>query len=308
MVDYGIKKSNYWVRYVDATPLRKLADELGISKSKLNSIIEEELKGLIENSYLSKEHTDKKVYEGVLLLDGKYVKVKGFERKIPFVYAVDYYTHDIICGLLFLNESTETFRKLFRILKEIGYPLRYVVCDNVLKSLIPALYYHYPEGVRVQLCLNHYLENYRKILNIRTENTHLAFFNDMYDFLYLKRKVNTYHEYRSLIFRYEKQEIYKNILLDMYGDLEFLFTYTKNSRVPSNTNLIELFNSHLNARLTSTKGFNSFHTAERFLNAWMVRRRTLPFTDCSAKFSYLNNKTSLSITAPSFDYSYLVKQ
>jgi transposase-like protein len=293
---------------MDGTPIRKLANELEMSKSKLSVILGEEMNNLIENSYLSKEYTIKKVYEGILILDGKYVKVKGFDKKIPFIYAVDYYTHDIVCGVLFNSESTESFKKLFRILKEIDYPLRYIVCDNVLRSLIPALYYHYPEGVKVQLCLNHYVENIRNLLRVRTEDTNKAFFKDVYDFLYLKKKVNTYHEYRNLLFKYEKDDICKNILLDMYGDLDFLFTYELDKRIPNNTNLIELFNSHLNARLTITKGFNSFLTAERFLNAWMIRRRTLPFTDCSAKFSYLNNKTSLYFTAPNFDYSYLVKQ
>ena len=65
---------------------------------------------------------------------------------------------------------------------------------------------------------------------------------------------------------------------------------------PNDTNLIELFNSHLNARLKSIKGFKSFESANRWLNAYLIRRRTRPFTSCEGKFAKLNHKCSLEMT------------
>ncbi len=269
-------------------------------------MIDEELSKLIDNNYLSKEYIDKSKYKGILVLDGKYVKVKGFESKIPFIYGVDYESHDIVVSSLCKSESTESFKKVFRILKEIDYLLKVVVCDNVLKSLIPAVKYYYP-NVRIQLCLNHYIENVRTLLNVRTSNEHYIFFEEIYDLLYHKFGGNENHNFKKLLFKYEKDIRYKFILLDIYDDFDFLFTYLDNNRIPNNTNLIELFNSHFNNRITLAKGFNSLNTADRFLNALVVRRRTLPFTDCSAKFSYLNNICSLDYLSSTFPYKEITK-
>jgi len=60
--------------------------------------------------------------------------------------------------------------------------------------------------------------------------------------------------------------------------------------------LIESFNSHLEGRLSTLKGFESFHHADLWLNGHFLRRRMKPFTDCQSKFRRLNGKTSLSQT------------
>ena len=75
-----------------------------------------------------------------------------------------------------------------------------------------------------------------------------------------------------------------------------LFTYKQFKNCPSTNNIIESYNSHLNGRLKTIKGFDSYVSAERWLNAWMIRRRTKAFTDCGAPFKHLNGKCSLSQT------------
>ena len=86
------------------------------------------------------------------------------------------------------------------------------------------------------------------------------------------------------------------IIVDIYKRRRELFSCTNISHCPHDTNLIELFNSHLQARLKSIKGLKSFHGAERFLNAYVLRRRTKPFTDCRGQFKHLNQKCSLQMT------------
>ena len=88
----------------------------------------------------------------------------------------------------------------------------------------------------------------------------------------------------------------QDIIWEIKRRREVLFNYMKVPGCPNNTNLIELFNSHLNARLESMKGFQSFESAKRWLNGWMIRRRTKTFTDCKAKFKYLNKHCSLEFT------------
>ena len=66
---------------------------------------------------------------------------------------------------------------------------------------------------------------------------------------------------------------------------------------PRTNNLIESFNSHLQGRLKTIKGFESFNHAELWLNAYFLRRRTKKFTDCEGKFKSLNGKSSIEITS-----------
>lgn len=75
-----------------------------------------------------------------------------------------------------------------------------------------------------------------------------------------------------------------------------LLAYTQLPAVPTTNNLIESFNSHLEGRLKTIKGFESFGHANVWLNAYFVRRRLKKFTDCQGKFKNLNGKTSIEMS------------
>ena len=89
-------------------------------------------------------------YSGILILDGKYIKVKGFRKAIPFLWALDYLTHDPLIGKLVRAEDTPAFRQIFFALKDMGYPLRAVVVDD-RAGITQALKEAYPRA-KVQLC------------------------------------------------------------------------------------------------------------------------------------------------------------
>ena len=89
---------------------------------------------------------------------------------------------------------------------------------------------------------------------------------------------------------------YKTILKDIDRRKTELFNYLKIPGAPNNTNLIELYNSHLNGRLRTIKGFQDVLSANRWLNAYLIRRRTKTLTDCEGKFKYLNQHCSLEFT------------
>lgn len=234
---------------------------------------------------------------GILIIDGKYIKVKGFKQKIPWLYALDYATHDILFSMVAEAEDIQTFETFFRILKTLNYPLRVVVADD--RSSLPiGLKRIYPE-IPVQLCQNHYLENIRQQLHIRTDATHQHFFNSL--------KLHVFTEYENdeqlndalhhvLTERCEGLEVRQKIVLEISKRRQVLFAYKEISNCPNNTNLIELFNSHFNARLRTLKGFKTEQHALLWLNGLILRRRTKPFTDCSPKFKYLNGKCSLQVS------------
>jgi hypothetical protein len=280
---------------VDGVPFRKLADEYGLSPTKTFRKIEKEMNQLPENSWLSATYCNR--WSGRLVIDGKYVKVKGYDKKIPFIFCIDYLTHDIPVGLLAPSENLAAYVQLFNLIRTIHYPLQIVIADDN-GSAREALKITYP-GVRLQLCNTHYLENIRQFLNIRTDYRYRQFFND----LMIAFKPEHHPQKRNAMLRrlnwmygqyeYKVQET----LVDIMSRYDQLFAYSNRmAKCPNTTNIIESYNSHLEARLKSIKGFNSFKGAERFLNAWMIRRRTKPFTDCGEPFKHLNGYSSLQMS------------
>ncbi len=59
-----------------------------------------QLDTLPDNTALTQEFCDPAKFSGILILDGKFVKVKGHKAKIPFIYAIGYLTHDVPVGIV----------------------------------------------------------------------------------------------------------------------------------------------------------------------------------------------------------------
>lgn len=197
--------------------------------------------------------------------------------------------------LLAPSENYKAYCALFRKLKLLNYPLKTLVCDE-LESIMLAAKTVYPK-VKIQLCTNHYKEGIRRRLRSRTNKEHEHFVKQI-EHLFRKKSVFEYSKYaRKLLSEHGDNLVYQSILRDMDRKHECLIRYLIDKNVPSTTNLVELFNSHLEARLRSMKGFNSFTSAEIWFNAYVVNRRLTPFKECSKKFSYLNGKVGLYFTA-----------
>ena len=256
-----------------------------------------ELGSLPSNTLLTKEVCDPTRFSGILILDGKYVAVKGYSPKIPFLYGIDYLTHDIPLGEVFRAEDEMAFSQYFSRLKELGYNLRAVVADD-RGGLKQALHKVFPYA-RLQLCHNHYLENIRRLLKVRTETKYQHFFNSLRLHVFLEG-TNEQLITRGLVHVMQahagRNKLLIHILMEIHDRYEVLFNYLQVKDCPNNTNLIELYNSHLNGRLKTIKGFQSLASAKQWLNAYLIRRRTKPLTDCEQKFKYLNKHASLELT------------
>lgn len=279
---------------MDGVPYRKLASLYDISHAKAYRQVEAEMDQLPENTYLSAHYCNR--YSGILNLDGKYIKIRGYKKKIPFIYSIDFLSHDLPVGVLGPSENTQVFSKIFRLLKTIGYPLQIVICDDS-EALKIALKQVYPKA-KIQLCHNHYFENIRQLLQIRTVDIYRPFFFALKEAMkpkyhFLKQRAKLSH----VNYQYAKKDpILLSIMADIIRREDELFAYKKIKNCPSTNNIIEGYNSHLQGRLKTIKGFDSYHSAERWLNAWMIRRRTKNFTDCDIPFKHLNGKSSFSMT------------
>ena len=58
------------------------------------------------------------------------MKVRGYPEKIPFIYGIDYLTHDIVVSMLAPSENTVALTQFFALLKRSCYPLQIVVSDD----------------------------------------------------------------------------------------------------------------------------------------------------------------------------------
>lgn len=120
-------------------------------------------------------------------------------------------------------------------------------------------------------------------------------------------------DYQTAIYRIESLENYfwpkrqkmdfpkdhirtiRKSLTDFRENKEYLLNYLKypHLNIPSTTNLVEGFNSQLELRLSSIRGFETETTAKNYLNAWIVKRRFTKFTDCRGQFKKLNRKSPI---------------
>ena len=273
---------------------RTIAEDLKISVGKSYEAYFEVLERLplcidITRNYCSK-------FCGILLVDGKYLKVKGYPKKIPVIYGVDYLTHDIVHFVLGPSENYSLLLKFFSSLKLANYPLQAVVSDDN-QNIPQACLKVYPTAIW-QLCQNHYKHNLRMSLNLANDPTYRMFMKDIETLFKTKFQPEDFKTRASKIYnKYANtDDLCKKVMLDIARRSADLFVYTKLSHIPRTTNLIESFNSHLQGRLKTIKGFQNFKTAKLWLNAYFLKRRLKPFTDCTKQFKKLNGKSSLSQT------------
>lgn len=231
----------------------------------------------------------------ILLVDGKYVKVGRYGREIPVLYGIDYLTHDIPGYRLSPSESYLSWLKYFSSLKLAQYNPSVVVCDdneNIRRAAIKVF-----PAVIIQLCHRHYLVNTRALLDTKNNPNHRVFAEAIKKLISRKRSPEELQVVAGRLVRAFKGDV---IILGILADLErrapLLFAYMKFPRTPRTTNLIECFNSHLEGRLKTIKGFSSFQTADSWLNGYFLKRRLNPFKDCGRPFKKLNGHCSLELT------------
>jgi len=299
-VDFSHTKLNVFdlLKYhLDGLSLRKLSNnELFPKSTRIFELIAPLIKKFPSCLQLTTQHCNMSKFSGKLVFDGTYVSVKGYENKIPLIWGFDYDSHDCPHAMLVPSENYQACVKYFFDLKRIGYNLKYLVCDDNPAIKLAAAYV-YPNVV-IQTCLRHYLENLRKYLGIKSSDKYLNFFNDVKSAIYDKRlcEPELFFEIAKLNNKYNKGQLQRDVLTDITIKRVELTNYHMFENCPRTTNLIEGFNGHLKDRLKSIRGFKSFFTAQDWLNAYVLRRRTTKFKACNGNFKCLNGKAPIEST------------
>lgn len=237
-------------------------------------------------------YCDMSKYSGYLEVDGTYIFVKELRRKIPVFYGQDYLTHDIPHFVLIPSENYQACLMFFRKLREINYPLAYLVCDDN-SAIIMAVKFVFPD-VTIQLCLKHYKESIQRDLNIKSSKKYLDFYLEicsLFDerlcrFEIMQRLPDIYNKYKE-----DRKCLYwiQNIV-----DRQIELTnYHQFENAPNTNNLIEGQNSQFKLRIRKLKGFETFKNARNFINGLILKRRLSKFTDCEKPFKHLNGKTPI---------------
>lgn len=277
--------------HLDGKPLRKIADTAHCNASTIFRKYKNALATLIDNNELTRQYCDR--FCGILVVDGKYVAVKGYEKKIPFLWGVDYLTHDFPVYTFARGESYEAWLKYFGHLKRINYPLQIIICDDN-ENIHRAAEFMFPK-VHIQICHNHFLENIRKALFVRTDPTYQPFVTALKKELFSQKITTQAFQKRAmrLFHRFKEDDKALYWLLKINEYTKKLTAASNIIKAPTTTNIIESFNSHLQGRLKTIKGFQSFLSAKLWLNAYIIKRRFKKFTDCTKKFRHLNGKKSI---------------
>lgn len=229
---------------------------------------------------------------GILVVDGKYIKVKGYERKIPVLYGIDYLTHDIPTYIFSQAENYQTCQSFFTSLRLLNYPLKAVVSDDNI-NIYQAASFIYPKSLS-QICHNHYKEAIRATLAVRTDPTYIPFMQRIEELFEKRRSREEFNHVAGKILAHFKNDPQcVSVLADIQRRLPQLTAYMREKHIPRTTNLIESYNSHLEGRLKTIKGFESFTHADQWLNGYFIKRRLQPFTDCTKHFAKLNGTRSL---------------
>ena len=280
-------------QHLDGASFRSLAAQYNISHTTAYRWCLGELEKLPHCADITRQYQHR--YCGILLVDGKFLKVKGYPKKIPVIYGIDYLTHDIPTFKLAPTESYLTSKRLFESLRLLNYPLRALISDDNT-AIYQACADVYPKCVW-QLCTNHYKENIRRSLNTRTDERYLPFMKDIEFLFSKKRSRDDFNRIAKNIYQsYKLDQVCVAVLLDIQRRQDELMAHLTVQGVPQTNNLIECYNSHLHGRLKTIKGFENYQHAQLWLNGYFLRRRIKKLTDCSGKFRYLNGQCSLGVS------------
>lgn len=259
------------------------------------------LKALPFCADITRKHCSR--FSGILLVDGKFIEVKGYKYKVPVIYGVDFLTHDIPTYVFANSENYHVLKRFFISLRLLNYPLQSFVSDENM-NFPGACFEVYPNACW-QLCTNHLKENIRKSLSVRTNPKYIPFMIGV-EALFKKKISKDYFNKvaKDLLNKHADDELCLRILLDIASKQDNLQAHLFVKHTPTTNNLIECMNSHLQGRLETIKGFESFHHANLWLNGYFIRRRTKRLTDCEGMFKRLNGKTPLQHSSKhSVDFS-----
>ena len=290
-----LDKKQIMIDHLDGLSFRDLSRRHKISSMTAWRICREELKKLPDNNQFTFKYCQN--YSTILVTDGKYFNVVNSRNNPNWIllWSLDYFHHDIPIIDIVPSESYSAWARFFSYFRIIKQNPNLLICDDNT-NLKMAAYNKFP-GVKIQTCHNHFKENIRRNLNVRSDNRYIPFMRRIEDVL--GHKLNNIDMSRRLfaLYRdYREDPVAISVLTNIERSKEQLLGYRGISQAPLTTNIIEGMNGHIEQRLKSICSFQSVTHAKLWFNGLMLKRRLTKFTDCKGKFKYMNGKTGIDRT------------
>ncbi len=283
--------------HLDGLSFRKLAVKYHISKSLAWEICHEELKKLPDNNQFT--HTYCSRFSSIFLFDGKYFNVADSSHDWVLLWGVDYLRHDIPVFTIAPSENYQSWARCFSHFRILECFPQLIVCDDNT-NLKMAARERFP-GCRIQTCYNHFKENIRRDLHVRSEEgiQYGNFMRRIESVLDSSHKIadHTLNDWMYCLYRdYHNDPLCLAVLTNIERYKRELLAYRGIPQAPVTTNLIEGLNGHLEARLQALRSFQTVTYARLWMNGYVLKRRYTKFTDCKGKFRFLKGKSGLMMT------------
>ena len=151
--------------HLDGFSFRTLARKYDMSPMKAWRICEEELRKLPDNNAFTKKYCDQ--FSPILVCDGKYFNIASERNDWVLLWGFDYFRHDIPVITLAPSESYQSWSKFFSYFRVMNNYPQLVVCDDNTNAKM-AIRNSFP-SVKIQTCYNHFKENIRRDLHVRSD-------------------------------------------------------------------------------------------------------------------------------------------
>jgi transposase-like protein len=219
-------------------------------------ICEEELKKLPNNNQFTFNYCSQ--FSTTFVFDGKYFNVAIGDHDWVLLWGVDYFRHDIPICWVAPSESYQSWSKFFFYFRIISHHPQLLVCDDNT-NLKMAARKNFPE-VRIQTCFNHFKENIRRDLKVRSDDTYKPFMRRIEDVLTEKLNDADMNKRLFALYKdYQSDIVALSILTNIQRYRPQLTAYRGVPQSPVTTNIMEGLNSHLESRLLLFVRFNLPH-------------------------------------------------
>lgn len=253
-------------------------------------------------------------WSGYINVDDKYVRLGG--KKNMMLVATDK-TGDVVHTELLEVEEQQRIDEFFRFIKEhLHYRFKGVTTDldeMLEKSIVQELGNDVPH----QKCLKHALDNIVKIVELLQKKKRLTKLKETgrYSAEEYKKAALEYSEAEN-IYLTSKKMLYsseEDVSLELLRELsrynrkypklceffdrhlEKLLTHQRVPAISKTNNIAENINRQLMRRLKTIESFQSFSTAENYLNLYKNYLRFKPYTDCRGSNKLKNGKSPLEV-------------
>jgi hypothetical protein len=281
--------------HLDGLSFRDLGRKYSLSPMSTWRICEEELKKLPNNNQFTFKYCSR--FSPVFVFDGKYFNVASEDHDWVLLWGIDYFRHDIPIFTIAPSENYQSWSKYFFYFRLLNRHPELMVCDDNT-NLKMAARKCFP-SVKIQTCYNHFKENIRRNLKVRSEETYRAFMKRIELILDSKEKFSDETINKRLWALYQDFQA-DPVCLDTLTNIEKyrpeLLAYRGFPQAPLTTNLIEGLNGHLEARLQALRSFQTIKYARLWFNGYILKRRFTKWTDCRGKFRHLRGKTGVEMT------------